>query len=135
MWTGSVRRDARFLFLLSQRAQPIERREITPRGTPTPAPIATSLESLLVIHEAVLVVLVSFVTVGEVSLDLFIKSDRAATPGMAVPLATAKGGCGEPLTLPHIRSPDVPLATKPLQQYTVSGLGVVNGTTAAPEPR
>lgn len=107
MWTGSVRIDARFLFLLSQRAQPIERKAITPRGTPTPAPIATSLESLeslkllellLIIHESFLVVLVSFVTVGEVSLDLFTKSDRAATPGMAVPLATVKGVCGKSLT-------------------------------------
>lgn len=98
MWTGSARIDARFLFLLSQRAQPIERRAITPRGTPTPAPIDTLLESLLAIHEPFLAVLVSFVTVGEVSLDLFIKSDRAATPGMAVPLATVKGVCGESLT-------------------------------------
>lgn len=133
MWTGWARRDARLLFLLSQRAQPIERRAITPRGTPTPAPIATSLELLLVIDEPVLGVLVSFATVEEVSLDPFTKFDRAATPGMAVPLATVKGVCGKPLTKPHIKSPDVLLVNKELQQNVGSGPVVFNGTTAAPE--
>lgn len=73
---------------------------MTPSGTPTPAPIATPFDSLLVAGDPVLVaVLVLLVTTEDVVLDSFTKSDRAATPEITLLSATEKLGWGEPLML------------------------------------
>lgn len=115
-----------FLLRRSHIPQARERIEITPSGTPTPAPMAASWLELELLEEPLEEPLeVELSPEGQVvlemsedplELELLVRPDRAVTLGIMSPLLIEKGACGDWLISLQIISLEVWLTRTESQQ-------------------
>lgn len=111
-----------FLLRRSHIPQASARIEITPSGTPTPAPMAASLLELELLEESLEVELlpegqVVLETTEEVDeLEILERPDKAVTLGIMSPLLIENGACGCWLTSLQIISLEVWLTSTESQQ-------------------